>query len=1069
MTPRRLIESLARAAALLSTLPLSAQFTWTGAVNALYENSGNWIPTNPPNNNQNGDSIVFPDVADQTVTLGGQRRLNLVTFDAPDAYTIDGSGPFRYVDLNYAGTGGLSFLPNVTLQRDSFEGGRMGGGGTGTITAAGGLSGDDFSKAGPWDLEVTVPSPAFNPGTTPNNALGNSSNTINVWEGSWILSGTATLPSQTRVQVGNGFSVTQLGAGGFAGPLARPTQAEAAFVLDNSGTALNDRLTDDTVLRPRGGGTFRLIGNASADVDEDVGLLQIGGDGASGTVEVVSLSPSQQTRLTFDSLNDGLAGTDSTKRLLIFKAPGATLGANTAGGPRILFTSEPNEFSFDNTTDEAFIQNVTNNGNFSHPAILVDANGASFALYDEAIVGGAPRGVRAFEGLALFTDTTLDITSNGFDLQFDGDVVIDNSAGAFPQPRLARFNTPPGGQTVTLLGNNPDFGVLDGLIKDGTGDLTIDGTTDSIFFTASGSTFYFNGGTTTFTGDAFNYSQPAIGGPGQLVINADLVSTGFSTFIIDGETGNTTDDVVVTGVATNAPSLQGDGRLAFRGDASGPVSGSFGLLSGTLVLARSTQAAQDATLGTHFSGALEIAGGGLEAQGFAPNIDVLSGIDFTGLPGGGSASVAGEPFTFNLSGDILTDLGGQNGVTTGLYLDTHVTFDVTNSATVAMRPNGGGNSQPNAVSRFFFGGPGDLVLPYTLRDDFDDHKLGFIFGGSGTYRITGPGEFSGEVIANGGGTVVWNGTRDPDLSTVTNLGPQFLSVSDGTTWSGTGVYDTQEFWLDNPGNTQDVTVSFTDGAVLAPGASVGTFTFGQPDGSNGAFSMDNSSTLQIEADGSGVDQLVVYGNATFDNVTIDLIDLGGATTQNVVIVDVLGGGSLSANISLNIVSPTLAGSSVNVVANQIVLSLQAGAVSDPFEQWAIDNGVSNDPLADDDNDGANQLIEYNGNSDPDDPSSVPAITLGSVMAGSDTFPTITFVRRIDDPNTMAVAQVSEDLSVATPGFVGPAASPAKGTTLRPADTVAIDSAYEQVTFQSNTAFANANEQFLQVGVTRTTP
>ncbi len=1070
MRPRSTFVSLVCAATLPITLPLSAQFTWTGAVDSAYENAGNWIPTNPPNNNQNGAPILFPDVTNQLVEIAGQRRLNLVTFDAPDTYTVTGSDRFRYVDFEYAGSGGLVFGPGVEFERDNFTGGRMGGAGTGTVSATT-LRGDEFQKVGPWTLEVTGDSPNFDTtGGSYNLNLGNSSDTINIWEGAWILSGNATLPDQTRIQIGNGFPVTQQGTGGFTGVLAAPTRGEAFLILDNSGIVNNNRLTDDTIMRPRGGGTLRLIGNASADVSEDLGVLQVGGDGASGTIEVVSLSPAQQTRLSFDSVNDGIAGTSSSKRLLVFKAPDATMGANTVGGPRIIFDQEPNEFTFDNTTDEAFIINVTGNGNFAHPAVLVDENGANFAIYDEDVVGGAPRGVRAFDGYIFFPDNTLDITANGLDLQFDGDLAIDNSAGAFPQPRLARFNTPPGGQTVTLTGSNPDFGVLDGLIKDGTGDLTFDGTSDSVFVTSSGSTFYFNGGTTTWNGGAFNIAIPTVAGPGQLVINADIVSTGFATFIVDGEEGNTTDDIVITGVASNAFAVQGDGRIAFRGDAVGPVSGAFTSNTGTLVLARSTQAAQDATLGTHTVAPFGLDGGALEAQNFAPSIDIVSGIDMTGLPGGGASLLTGLPFTFNLGDDIVLDTGGQNGVETGLYLDTNVTFDVTNGASVAMRPTSGGNNQANAVSRFFFNGPGDLVLPYALEDDGSNHKLGLRFSGTGTYTLTGTGTFSGEVTATGGGSVVWNGTRDPDASTVANLGPQFLTVSDGTTWSGTGSFDTNEFWLDNGGTTQDVTVTFSNGAILSPGNSVGTFTFGANDGSNADFDMDDS-LISIEADGSGVDQVVIWtDDASIEDVTIDLTDLGGATTQNVVIVDVVGGGTLStSNVNLNILSPTLAGSSLTINATQIILNLQAGAVTDPFEQWAIDNGVSNDPLADDDNDGANQLAEYNGNSDPDDPSSVPLITLGSVTVGLDEFPTITFVRRIDDPNTTAVAQVSEDLSSATPGFVGPAASPANGTTLRAGDTVGISSAYEQVTYQSNTAFADADDQFLQVEVTRTTP
>ncbi len=923
--------------------PLAAQ-TWTGAADSDYTNAANWSPAAPPTSNQSGDPILLPDVANQTVTLPGEVRVNEFVFDAPDAYTVNGSGRFRYVDLRIAGAGDVTFGPSVELERDGFEGGRLGGTGSGKVTASGGLRGDEFQKVGPWTLEVTGPSPNFDTtGGSYNDNLGNSSDTINVWEGEVVLSGNATFPQQTRIQVGNGFGLTHAGNGGLVGPLNAPVTAEAAFVLDNSGTVNSNRLTNDTILRPRGGGTFRLIGNAAANVSEDLGLLQIGGDNASGTVEVVSLSASQQTRLRFDSLNEG------SKRLAIFKAPGATLGANATGGPRILFDTEPNETAFDSGATEVFIQNPTGNGNFTHPPVVVDQSGAHWAIYDETVVGGDPRGVRAFEAYTVFTDASMTTAVNGQDLQVGGNVTINNGGGSFPQPRTVRFVSPAGGQTVSIAGSNPDFGVLDGFIKDGPGELLIEGTTDSTYSTSTGSTFYFNEGTTTFRNGTLLFSQLTAGGPGQWVIEADLDSSGFQSILVDGETGNTTDDIVVTGALRSGLSLQGDGRLAFRGSASNAGAGAFNISSGTLVLARSTQQAQNLALGLHGSDALDLGGGTLEAQGFTPVIDVLSGINLSDTPGGGSNLLRGEPFTFRLGADVLTPTGGQNGVVSGLYLETALSFDTTNGASPVLRPANGGNSQPNAVSRFYLNGPGDWNMPLPIVDTAGNHKQGLILGGTGTYTFTGASSFSGEMVVNGGGTVVWNKSHDGDGTANPNPGPGFLEVANGSTWKGTGIFDSASTWTN--GGSQPIAFAFTTGATLSPGLSVGTFTFGQPDGDNATLTMDASTTLLIEGDSTGFDKVIVYGDVHLDGTTVRLVDLGGASLSTLDLIEVIDG-ELSGTINVVIDSPGLSGAEVEVdlAADALVLRTEgfSGGVTTVLDEsgfgaadWSRMSGAGN--------------------------------------------------------------------------------------------------------------------------------
>ncbi|MGF1448401.1 MAG: glycoside hydrolase family 9 protein [Opitutales bacterium] len=975
--------------------------TWTGASDSDYANTANWLPTAPPLSNPDGEPVVFPDVANQAVTLPGEVRVNEVRFDAPDAYSVLGSGRFRYVDLNVVGSGALSFGPNVEVERDGFEGGRLGGPGTGIVTAAGGLRGDAFQKTGPWTLEVTAPSPNFDTASgTYNNNLGNTNDTLNVFEGAMVLSGNATFPQQTRIQVGNGFGLSQAGAGGFTGPLAMPIRTEAAFVLDNTITANSNRLTDDTILRPRGGGTFRLIGNSATDVVEDLGLLQVGGDNASGTIEVLSLSPSRQTHLRFDALNDGLGGTSSSKRMLIFKAPGATLGASTVGGPRILFDTEPNESAFDSGSTETFIQNETSNGNFAHPAVLVDANGAHWAMYDETVLGGAPRGVRAFDGYLHYTDPTLTTAVNNLDLQVEGDLAIPNNAGAFPQPRTVRFVSAVGGQTVSLSGSNPGFGVLDGFIKDGAGDLLLEGPANTTYSTSTGSTFYFGGGTTTFRGGTLQFSQTSVGGPGQWVIEADLDSSGFSTFLLDGESGNTTDDVVVTGSLQSNLSLSGDGRFAFRGSAFNDNAGAIDVGPATLVLARSSQAAQNRALGPHATDPFSLGGGALEAQGFAPVIDLLAGISLVDTPGGGASLLRGEPFTFRLGADVTTPTGSQNGVESGLFLETNLTLETMTGATVALRPANGGNSQPNAVSRFHVNGPGDWNVAIPIADTANHHKQGLVLGGSGTYTFSGTSTFSGELIVDGGGTVVWNKAHDGDGTPNPKPGPGYLEVAAGSTWMGNGSFDSAGTWRDNGNNNQPIRFAFTSGAVLSPGLSVGTFTFGQPDGDNATLTMDASTTLLIEGDASGFDKVVVYGDVHLDGVTVRLVDLGGARLDTLDLLEVIDG-ELTGTLNLVTDSPSLEGATVTIDTASDALRLRPEGFTGGATTLLQDNGFSQSDWF---------QVSGAGNDDSSlqDGSSI-RFTRGTALASPAELHGSGVYRYFDDPAAVAPLAVGESL------------------------------------------------------------
>lgn len=138
--------------------------------------------------------------------------------------------------------------------------------------------------------------------------------------------------------------------------------------------------------------------------------------------------------------------------------------------------------------------------------------------------------------------------------------------------------------------------------------------------------------------------------------------------------------------------------------------------------------------------------------------------------------------------------------------------------------------------------------PFTVSSSITDSggATNLVKAESGTVTLTGTNNFSGSTSVIEG-TLLVNGS---------NTGGGTVTVDSGATLGGTG----------------SVAGSVNVTGVLAPGASVGTF-------SSGALTMDSGSTFAYEATGngaSGADLMIVNGALSLTDVSLDLsaADLG---------------------------------------------------------------------------------------------------------------------------------------------------------------------------------------------------
>jgi hypothetical protein len=67
---------------------VATDFTWTGFLNNSWATSTNWLPPGVPGA---GDTVLFGPAAQRNISLDGDRTVDAVTFNSPQAYTLNGA------------------------------------------------------------------------------------------------------------------------------------------------------------------------------------------------------------------------------------------------------------------------------------------------------------------------------------------------------------------------------------------------------------------------------------------------------------------------------------------------------------------------------------------------------------------------------------------------------------------------------------------------------------------------------------------------------------------------------------------------------------------------------------------------------------------------------------------------------------------------------------------------------------------------------------------------------------------------------------------------------------------
>ncbi len=175
--------------------------TWDGQTDGTWATAANWdgdttIPAF-------GDNVSFPDVTNQTITLGANRTVGTLTFNAADAYTIN-SGANLTVNGTLANQGAGSLTVNAPLILGSNN--TVSASGNGIITLAGAL---------------TAYNPTFSAATT-TPTLNINGNNLSTLTGRITIDGVKTSFAANAFPDGTSFLLTrtsgtgqpQLGASG---------------------------------------------------------------------------------------------------------------------------------------------------------------------------------------------------------------------------------------------------------------------------------------------------------------------------------------------------------------------------------------------------------------------------------------------------------------------------------------------------------------------------------------------------------------------------------------------------------------------------------------------------------------------------------------------------------------------------------------------------------------------------------------------------------------------------------------------------------------------------------------
>ena len=276
---------------------------------------------------------------------------------------------------------------------------------------------------------------------------------------------------------------------------------------------------------------------------------------------------------------------------------------------------------------------------------------------------------------------------------------------------------------------------------------------------------------------------------------------------------------------------------------------------------------------------------------------------------------------------------------------------------------------------------------YTF-DSLVSGNVALVKSGAGTQLLTAVNTYTGTTSVNAGILTI-NG----DQSAATGA----VAVTGSGTLNGAG--------------TIGGAISVASGGTVAPGS--GTAIGNLTAASGVTFEAGATLAAQINTTASTADKLVVSGNLTLANATLSLSDLGAGTlAPGTKFTIATYTGSLSGTFNGLAEGGQVLVNGVNYVikyadgGNNITLSLSTGG----FDSWATEKGLTGADalqLADPDQDGISNLLEYVLNGEP---KSASLAILPTLDASGENFVFTFFRKSASKDDTTQVFQYNSDLS-----------------------------------------------------------
>jgi autotransporter-associated beta strand protein len=776
--------------------PAAAQYTWTGAVNGQWGNSGNWSPIGIPPSGPD-QALTFGAAANTAMTAGNNGtpyQLNQMNFMAGGpAYTCGGNplnftantssvSPSIVMDTDAAVTIGDA----LTLTNNLFVTGAGGGNLrlNGVISGGGGLT---YSGAG-------------------TLTLGSGSNTYT--GGTVISSGTlalgaggAPIPANTPVTVQGGatFDIAVSGNGS-ATPLSN-------LVLNGGtlrATGANNGACSIKALTMTGG----LIDFASAPyvgihVTTSAGITT----NASSTPAVWDASNSALPRILNDSgspMNITVAaGTTPSGIDLDADIVLSSLGTNATfvkiGAGTMRLTNTGNTADIAINQGRLRVDNVTNGtGALGFGAISVGAATLQYGGPTDALT----------KNLTITGNTAIQVLTDGTNLTYGG--TITESGGSRPFRAYGPF-ADGASSTLTFTGNN-----------NYSGSTTVDGNCVLAIPTIA------NGGAASPIGSSSN----ALG-------NLVLGSSGYrGTLLLTGTGATYSTDRYVT----LAGSYPAGGAIGVDSPGTNLAWGTFDRIQGTGSLIKTGPGTLTVPrLGEHGGGTFVEAGtliytGSEAINAYVVDVTVFSGGTFQF--GTSATNPNATPGTLTVNGGTVKGSGGSNTynfhklVMTGGAVDfsgapaSAFSLNLTGAAAIVINPAsstatwvGGGTSQivngtslpmPINVAAGSTGNGVDLDAGILLNSGASN--LAFVKTGAGTMRLTNPAQSASFIVQQGA-------LRADDVTAngVGNLGSGAITLNGGRlAYGGTDANLSKPFTVDTGGGALDVLSAAATLTVTSP-------------------------------------------------------------------------------------------------------------------------------------------------------------------------------------------------------------------------------------------------------------